>query len=458
MLRQLRWKNLTLTGKMATGFTVMALFTFAALAISFIGLYSLNSTAKKITRHDMVLIRSANRLGDVLHKQGSIVATPGAVQSPQLFAEFHQQEVAFRYILEQIRSDLPPGELAALQARYDSYLKLANRFLAGEAGALAKLKEVSGQLSEDLGQLEMTQQSLVETRVTRADRQENQTVGITLALAAAGFVLAIMVGMLTTFKISRAMGELKKATTRIAEGDFEFDPGIPEGDEIGELAKSFVSMALRLKDLELACLDASPLTRLPGNIAIERALNQKMQLGVPFAFCYTDLDNFKAFNDVYGYVKGSEVIRLTGQLICESVSQCGDQTDFVGHVGGDDFVMIVDCTRVDSICRTIIGRFDAMIVTHYSAAHQAAGCIRGIDRYGAQRVFPLMTISIAVLICGQGRKETALDIALRAAEIKDEVKGLAGSNYLVDAGAGSRRPEPPGAEASPDQATRTDYC
>ena len=393
MLSKLRWKNLSMTRKVATGFTLMEAFTFAALAISFIGHFSLNSTAKKITRHDMLLIRSANRLGDVL---------------------------------------------ATFQTRYGRYLELANHFFAGEAGTLRQLKEVSDQLSEDLGQLEMTQLSLVETRVTKADRQENQTIGITLALATAGFILAIMVGMLTTSKISRAMDKLTKATSRIAEGDFEYDPQIPEGDEVGALAKSCVTVAQRLKVLELASLDASPLTRLPGNIAIERALNQKMQLGDCFAFCSTDLDHFKAFNDTCGYVKGSEVI---GQILCESVSQCGDEDDFVGHVGGDDSVLIVDYNKVDLICRTIIERFDAMIVRYYSDAHRAAGCIRGMDRYGSQRVFPIMTISIAVLICCQGQNESALDIALEAAQIKDEVKGLSGSNYLVDGREGSGQPE-----------------
>jgi diguanylate cyclase (GGDEF)-like protein len=382
----------------------------------------------------MVLIRSANRLADVLKKQDTSIDTPAAAQTPKLMSEFHRQELAFRYILEQIRPDLPARELADLQGRYDRYAELAQRYFAGESGMLRQVKEVADQLAEDLDQLEMTQQALVETRMTRADRQENQTVGITLALATAGFVLAVLVGMLTTFKISRAMEKLKTATTRISEGDFEYDPKIPGGDEIGELAQSFTAMAQRLKDLEMASLDASPLTRLPGNIAIERALNQRLHLEAPFAFCYADLDNFKAFNDAYGYAKGSEVIRLTGQIVCESVGQCGDADDFVGHVGGDDFVMMVNHERVSAICHAIIERFDAMIVEHYSNAHLNAGCIRGTDRYGAQRTFPIMTLSIAVLICEPGLNESALDIAQRAARIKEQVKGLAGSNYLIDRG------------------------
>jgi diguanylate cyclase (GGDEF)-like protein len=228
------------------------------------------------------------------------------------------------------------------------------------------------------------------------------------------------------------MDKLKKATNRIAEGDFDYDPRISEGDEIGDLAMGFTHMAARLKDLEQHSLDASPLTRLPGNIAIERALNRKLLTGETFAFCYADLDNFKAYNDCYGYLKASEVIKFTGQIIHDSVSQQGSDDDFVGHIGGDDFVMVVDQENAESCCQTIIDRFSSMIEQNYSPEDLAAGCIQSVDRYGAQRNFQIMTISIAVLICGHGEYESAMDIARTAAEIKEHVKGLPGSNYLVN--------------------------
>jgi diguanylate cyclase (GGDEF)-like protein len=240
------------------------------------------------------------------------------------------------------------------------------------------------------------------------------------------------VALLIILNISRSMEKLKKATIRIAEGDFDFDPRISEGDEFGDLAQGLSLMAARLKDLEQHSLDASPLTRLPGNIAIERALNRKLQSGEHFAFCYADLDNLKAYNDCYGYLQASEVIKLTGQILSETVSQHGHGDDFVGHVGGDDFVMIVDQKNAESYCQSIIDQFSSMIVQHYSKEDLAAGSIQSIDRYGAQRNFPIMTISIAVLICGHGEYETATDIAKVAAEIKDHVKDIPGSNYLVN--------------------------
>jgi GGDEF domain-containing protein len=96
------------------------------------------------------------------------------------------------------------------------------------------------------------------------------------------------------------------------------------------------------------------------------------------------------------------VIRLTGQIIDETVSQFGGADYFVGHIGGDDFVMLVEQGHVEALCQAIIGRFSRMIVQHYSPEDLAAECIQGIDRYGTHRTFPIMTISIAVLMCSHG--------------------------------------------------------
>jgi diguanylate cyclase (GGDEF)-like protein len=432
MLHISRWEKLTLVRKMIAGFTVMAIFSYAALAISFIGLYSLHKTAKDIARHDLVLILSADELRDLLQAQDSIAGKFATLKSPALIDQFRWNEAEFVSTLEQNGRDMPAPKAAVILSRYGRYRELAGRLFAGDAGAIEQLRRLSKLLTADLEQFETEQRIIVNERLKEADRQENRTVGITLALSLCGFMLAGIVALLITLNISKALGKLKKATNRIAEGDYDYDPRISEGDEIGDLARSFTNMAARLKDLEQHSLDASPLTRLPGNIAIERALNRKLQTGESFAFCYADLDNFKAYNDCYGYLQASEVIKLTGQLICETVGQSGSEDDFVGHVGGDDFVMVVDQKNIESLCQTIIDRFSSMIIQNYSPEDLAAGSIQGVDRYGAHRIFPIMTISIAVLICGHGEYESAVDIGRVAAEIKEHVKGIPGSNYLVN--------------------------
>jgi diguanylate cyclase (GGDEF)-like protein len=247
-----------------------------------------------------------------------------------------------------------------------------------------------------------------------------------------GFLMVISVAGFFVYTVSRALNKLRQATHRIAEGDFDHDPQIPPGDEIGDLAKDFTDMAARLKILGQLSLDASPLTRLPGNIAIERVLARRVQAGESFAVCYADLDNFKAYNDRYGYIKGNDVIRCTGEIIFDAVKQHGDNDAFVGHVGGDDFVMIVAPDRIPQVCTSVIDGFREMIPAHYSPEDLEKGTTDGIDRYGVPRSFPIMTISIAVLLCQKGEFDSAIEIAKAAAEIKDYVKGSPGSNYLVN--------------------------
>jgi diguanylate cyclase (GGDEF)-like protein len=226
--------------------------------------------------------------------------------------------------------------------------------------------------------------------------------------------------------------KLKRATHRIAEGDFDFDPNIPPGDEVGDLAEDFTRMAKRLKELEQISLDASPLTRLPGNIAIEQVLERKLDAGMTFAVCYADLDNFKAYNDHYGYIQASELIKAAGEIIHETAHALNGQDAFVGHVGGDDFVMVVPPEKAAEVCEGVINKFDRMIPEFYSAEDRAVGAIEGPDRYGVHRRFPIMTISISIVICQKGAYDSAVSIARAAAEMKDNLKGKAGSNYSIN--------------------------
>jgi diguanylate cyclase (GGDEF)-like protein len=224
---------------------------------------------------------------------------------------------------------------------------------------------------------------------------------------------------------------LQRATHRIADGDFDHDPGIQTGDEIGTLAQDFLRMAERLKQLEQISLDASPLTRLPGNIAIERSLNRRLREGLTFVMCYVDLDNFKSYNDHYGYIKASELIKDSARMIYDAVSLLDDPDAFVGHIGGDDFVVIVNADKAEEACCTIIRDFDAMIPSYYSEEDRAEGAIDGVDRYGVPRRFPLVSISIAALCCHPGDYASAAAIASAAAKIKDQVKVASGSNFII---------------------------
>ncbi len=175
-------------------------------------------------------------------------------------------------------------------------------------------------------------------------------------------------------------------------------------------------------------LDANPLTRLPGNISIERELVRRLADEGKFAVGYADLDNFKAFNDKYGFVRGDRVIFGSGRIISHAVTQ----SDFVGHIGGDDFVFITIPEDVDKICRNIIKTFDRTIPKYYDEKSRAKGYIESETRNGKVQCFPLMSISIAVVTNLERNFTHFAEIGVIGAELKKYLKTLDGSNYLID--------------------------
>jgi len=179
-------------------------------------------------------------------------------------------------------------------------------------------------------------------------------------------------------------------------------------------------------------LDASPLTRLPGGIAIENVLKKRLESSQPIAFCVLDLDNFKAFNDRYGYANGSEVIKETAHIIEDAVKAKGTPDDFIGHVGGDDFVVITTPDFMRHIATEVISRFDRRIPDFYDPEERAQGYILGKTRQGIEMQFPIMTISIAIVSNEHRKLTNPLEASEIAAELKDYAKTIPKSVFVVD--------------------------
>ncbi len=177
---------------------------------------------------------------------------------------------------------------------------------------------------------------------------------------------------------------------------------------------------------------ANPLTGLCGNIEIQSELNHRLANHFPTAVVYCDLDNFKAFNDVYGFAKGDSAIRLTADIIRDAVHQMGSRDDFIGHIGGDDFLIITTPDKFDGICRQIIEDFDRRILSLYDEEAIKNQYILTRDRLGQEKKFPVMSISLAVVTSESGKYENYLQIAEVAAEVKKFVKSMPGSNYMKD--------------------------
>jgi GGDEF domain-containing protein len=422
----------SLIKKLVIGYVSLAFFTTAALLISAGGIYYLNRTARNIANNHMPVISAIPRLRNSLLAQESYAGKYAILKSDEFKELFSRREKEFLDIVAGLERSGTAGTLVPLRSRYEEYRLVAAKLFAGGAGDAARLRGLALGILDELDRLYLERQHDLQATLEAANKEERSAVRWAFVLALLGFALALVVAAFFSYRTFAAIIRLQRATRRIAEGDFDFDPQIPPEDEIGALAADFVTMAARLKDLKQISLDASPLTRLPGNIAIEREITRRLQEGSRFALCYADLDNFKSFTDHYGYIKGSEMIKLTGEIIHEVVKTHAGSDIFVGHVGGDDFVSIIDADKADAVCREILDRFDAEVVKHYTPDDLARGGIEGRDRYGVQRFFPIMTISIAVIINEAGQFSTAVEIAKTAAEIKDFAKEKAGSNYLIN--------------------------
>ncbi len=251
-------------------------------------------------------------------------------------------------------------------------------------------------------------------------------------LCAIGLILGFASVVFITHNISSSVDKLKRATQEIAEGRFDIIPDLKNKDELGELARAFADMAKRLKKLEEMYLDASPLTRLPGGVAIENVLRKRINSKAPLAFCLVDMDNFKAFNDRYGYARGSEVIKALGNIIENAVRKYGKEEDFIGHIGGDDFVIITVPERYPGICGEIISEFDRTIGDFYDPEDRRLGCIIGKTRQGIEMKFPILTVSIAVVTNQQKELVDPIQVGEIAAELKEYAKSIPGSIYVVD--------------------------
>lgn len=423
--------RLTLIQKIGAGYAAMALFTMAALVFSTFNIYKSNNTSRQIANNDLPVMSALIELRTSLLAQEGFAGKYAILRDPAFIDLFRQRESEALQNLAVLERSGAQQDAAHLKQLYLSYQGASAKLFSGIPGSEIRLRRSARQLLDAVDATYMKRKAILHAVLAKANEQQKATIWWTVAISLTGFLLAIGVAPFVTYRIFGAIRKLQSATHRIAAGDFDYDPQIPLGDEISDLARDFTKMAARLKVLEQMSLDASPLTRLPGNFAIERELEERLKSGAPFAFCYADLDNFKPFGDHYGYAKGSELLRLTGDLILAAVKAQAGGTGFVGHVGGDDFVMVVPTDRVKPVCEAVIENFNAEVVKHYSQEDLKAGGIEGCDRYGVQRFFPVVTISIAAIICGRDQFSSAVDIARAAARVKDSAKETPGSNYLV---------------------------
>jgi len=197
--------------------------------------------------------------------------------------------------------------------------------------------------------------------------------------------------------------------------------------DIDELVARIASALRRAAELR----SLNPLSGLPGNVTIAHEIDTLLAQGGDAACLYVDVDHFKDFNDRHGFARGDQLIGHLAELLSQTVGEVGDDT-FIGHVGGDDFVVLAPGTLAEQLAKEIIRRFDASISALYDAGDRARGWVEAPDRRGRTRRVPFVTVSIGIVPLVAGRFAGATEVARAAAEMKEVAKRRSGSGYAID--------------------------
>jgi diguanylate cyclase (GGDEF)-like protein len=179
-------------------------------------------------------------------------------------------------------------------------------------------------------------------------------------------------------------------------------------------------------------MDANPLTRLPGNTSIINTIQRLISHDADFALAYADMDNFKPYNDKYGFSRGDELLLMAARLIVNTVSAQQCAPSFVGHIGGDDFVFILPLEVMETACKRLVSDFDAIVPSFYDLGDKARGSILSHDRQGRELTFPILSISIAVVLNTHKRYTHYAQLSHAAGQLKKVAKATLGSTYVID--------------------------
>jgi GGDEF domain-containing protein/CHASE3 domain sensor protein len=435
--------RLSIARKMLLGYMLLVVLTVAVVIYALGGILRLHELNDGIIRVDVPVQEAADDMLDAILAQDTYEKRCLVLMRTDVRSLFWKRSEEFGVKLALLKSlpgqeRFPLGKIEKHHRRYcDLFVKEMKLVKAGrmdEAQELSngELKIKFDQVIKILKNLSADAKRSQDVNMKKISHLGDSAFITTAALCVLSIVIGVLASLVVTNHIASSINKLKVAAGRVAEGDFYVDPRIDTQDEIGSLSRAFRRMGQRLGKLEEMYLDASPLTRLPGGIAIENVLKRRIESKQPLAFCLLDLDNFKAFNDHYGYAHGNDVIRETARIIEDVVKSKGSPEDFVGHIGGDDFVVITTPAMMREISAETIKRFDGRIPDFYNQGDRKNGFIFGKTRYGEAMRFPLMTISIAIVTNEQHTLSNPLETAELAAELKDYAKTIARSVYVVN--------------------------
>jgi diguanylate cyclase (GGDEF)-like protein len=248
----------------------------------------------------------------------------------------------------------------------------------------------------------------------------------------------ILFGYILSKTVIGPIKVLNEVTKIIAGGDLSVRTKIQTNDELEELGLTFNYMTEELIKMKERAENANPLTKLPGNIVIREQVEQRINDNQKFVVVYCDLDNFKAFNDKYGIEKGDVAIKLTADIFKEAAKNKGNPDDFLGHEGGDDFLLVTTPDKAKEVTDYITSEFDKRVRSLYSQEDLSQGYIIAHARDGTVKQFPIMTISLAGVTNVHRPITSYGQVTNIAAEVKKKAKAIEGSVFVMD-----KRHEPP---------------
>jgi diguanylate cyclase (GGDEF)-like protein len=437
-----RFLKLNIKTKIIIGFIPILLIMIIIAIFSFFSLKEADRINRSFVELDMVLLETADKLVDELLAQESYGRRYIILESPEMLNLFWDRSKEFDKLVTVIQSlpdphNTPARKLSILHTEFNTYYQEWFKFIKNHSAFDADENDriIKNKLDELI--------SFVQTVVKDTKKSQRRlmlktgdmglrAIQTIIFLSSIGILIGFATVSLITRNIARSINQLKIATMEISKGKFDHIPKVNTRDELGELAGAFKKMARRLARLEEMCLDASPLTRLPGGVAIESVLKKRLAAGRPLAFGLIDLDNFKSYNDRYGYAKGNDIITASAKIIESAVAGHGTKDDFAGHIGGDDFAIITTPEKYASICQTITENFDKNIGDFYDYEDRKKGCITSKNRQDQEMEFPIMTVSIAVVITSETKQMNQIEIGEIAAELKKYAKSLPGSVFVVN--------------------------
>ncbi len=435
--------NLTLRQKIFLGYLVMVSFTLVVGGYAIWSLTELNNVATDIIFNDTITGEKLIRLNDCIVAQDLYEKRSLALREAEAENLFWNRSREFKSLLSEIGTKVAylRAFLDSIGTAHDAYNSLfteesslikAGKIKEAERISSTDLKASFGKILLAIKDIDLKVKSRQNLNVSKSNSLGAKALMITIILIAVSFVFGTLSASLLTNHLTGAIVRLKEAADSIRCGDFDNLPEIKGADELADLAISFKEMSARLKELGAMNLDANPLTKLPGNLAIEKELLTRLNETQKFSFCLVDIDNFKAFNDRYGYARGSDVIKWVGEFLSRMKKDYGNNDDFLGHIGGDDFVIICSPERVHSICNKIIEEFDKGIGEYYDPEDLKKGFILSIDRNDKPAIFGIMTISIAVVNTDRTLIREPREVANKVTELKQYAKTFAKSLYIMD--------------------------